>query len=86
MTDNESMTNTNQTARRRRCPHCGNTDTNLMQSNLGREHGVTSRHPDLTILCVARVPPDASSFAPLFTPSVGADGMVECGMQWDPNQ
>jgi len=64
------------------CPHCGNTDTRLMQDN-----GLRANHPDFTLLCVKRVPPDESSFERvLITPEdINADGLTACGMQWEPN-
>lgn len=73
---------------RRLCPHCGNTNAELMQSNLEPEHGVFSRHRDLTLLCIAKVRPEEWSFDHV-APSgdeIGVDGLVPCGMQWDPNE
>lgn len=65
----------------RKCPHCGNTDSRTIQDN-----GEPARSPDLTLLCVARVPPGEWSFdeAPL-PEDHDARGLVPCGMQWDPN-
>lgn len=73
---------------RRKCPHCGNTNKNLMQSNLEPERGVDSKHPDLTLLCIARVRPADWSFDHVkpTAEEIGADGLVPCSMQWDPNQ
>lgn len=65
------------------CPHCGNTDSKFIQTN-----GESMASPDLTLLCVARVSPDEWSFdhvKPL-PEDHDANGLVPCGMQWDPNQ
>lgn len=71
----------------RQCPHCGNTDPAFLQSNLEPE-GIHSRSRDLTILCVARVKPNEWSFDHVEPgpDDIGPDGLVACGMQWDPNQ
>ena len=65
-----------------RCPHCGNFDQGLIQSN-----GEPATSPDLTLLCVARVVPAAWSFdhAHPAPDQIGPDGRVACGMQWEPN-
>ena len=66
------------------CPHCGNTSPKLIQDN-----GEKPSSPDLTLLCVARVPPSAWSFADQDVKPAKEDyddnGRVPCGMQWDPN-
>ncbi len=65
-----------------KCPHCGNTNTQLIQGN-----GERAKSPDLTLLCVARVQPDAWSFDEKPYPEdFDAAGLVPCGMQWEPNQ
>ena len=66
-----------------KCPHCGNSDPRLIQDN-----GERPSSPDLTLLCVARVPPEAWSFDHVKpSPSdFDAAGLVPCGMQWEPNQ
>jgi hypothetical protein len=66
-----------------RCPHCGNTNDKFIQDN-----GEPRTSPDLTLLCVARVPPAEWSFdheKPL-PEDHDAKGLVPCGMQWEPNQ
>lgn len=60
------------------CPHCGNRNYALMQDN-----GVSARHPDFTLLCVAPCGPDETSFTDPIEPE---DGQYVCGMQWSPNQ
>lgn len=65
-----------------RCPHCGNTDASTIQDNGDRPTSL-----DLTLLCVARVKPDEWSFDQTPDPDmIGADGLVPCGMQWEPNR
>lgn len=65
------------------CPHCGNRAKALMEMNTPRESD-----PDLTLLCVARVPPEDGSFdvEDYYPDQYDADGKVPCGMQWDPNE
>ena len=68
----------------RKCPHCGNTDRKFIQDN--GESGLSS---DLTLLCVARVPAAEWSFGTELPPlpeDYDAQGLVPCGMQWDPHQ
>lgn len=66
----------------RRCPHCGNTDPAFIESN-----GEPRSSSDLTLLCVARVKPDEWSFDTKPEPDqIGVDGLVPCGMQWEPNR
>jgi len=67
----------------KKCPHCGNTDSNFIQSN-----GEPANSPDLTLLCVARVKPGDWSFDHV-KPSpedYDTNGLVPCGMQWEPNR
>lgn len=65
-----------------RCPHCGNTNGKFIQNN-----GEPPRSLDLTLLCVARVPPGDWSFDEKPLPEdYDANGLVPCGMQWEPNQ
>lgn len=66
----------------RTCPHCGNRDPNFIQSN-----GERASSPDLTLLCVARVKPEAWSFDHVKPEpdQLDAEGLVPCGMQWSPN-
>lgn len=69
-------------SKRRRCPHCGNTDRKHIQSNGERPSSL-----DLTLLCVAPVAPSEWSFDVAPSPEFyDANGLVPCGMQWDPNQ
>lgn len=66
---------------KKKCPHCGNKDAKLIQSN-----GEQDSSPDLTLLCVARVKPAEWSFSDPPEPDmVDAAGLVPCGMQWEPN-
>lgn len=65
-----------------KCPHCGNTNPATIQSN-----GERPSSRSLTLLCVARVKPTEWSFDHV-TPlpeDLDANGLVPCGMQWDPN-
>jgi hypothetical protein len=65
------------------CPHCGNTSSKFIQDN-----GERPSSPDLTLLCVARVKPSEWSFGielPPLPEDHDAQGLVPCGMQWDPN-
>ena len=66
----------------RKCPHCGNTAAKYIQDN-----GERPSSPDLTLLCVARVPAIERSFdhAKPSPEDFDANGLVPCGMQWDPN-
>ena len=65
---------------RAKCPHCGNTDPATIETN-----GCEPHDDDFTLLCVARVRQGEDALAD-FEPhaEVGADGMVACGMQWEP--
>ena len=60
-----------------KCPHCGNRDPKLIEDN-----GERPSSPDLTLLCVAPIAPEDSTFdwLPL------NQRPATCGMQWDPNQ
>jgi hypothetical protein len=58
------------------CPNCGNRRRALMQDN-----GECPTRPDYTLLCVAPVAPEDSSFDHLPMDRRPA----ECGMQWEPN-
>ena len=70
-----------------RCPACGNTDMDTIQSN-----GCKPSDPDLTLLCVARVHPGCGSYdveqvhanpeALAYDP---ATDLCDCGAQWTPN-
>lgn len=66
-----------------RCPHCGNADGKYIETN-----GEPARSPDLTLLCVARVPAGEWSFDHVdpLPEDLDAQGRVPCGMQWEPNQ
>jgi hypothetical protein len=66
----------------RRCPHCGNTDRAFIEDN-----GEPPTSRDLTLLCLARVKPEAWSFdhREPAAEDIGPDGLVACGMQWDAN-
>lgn len=59
------------------CPNCGNRNQTFI-----RDNGERPTSPDLTLLCVAPVKPEDSSFD--FLPL--AERPAECGMQWEPNQ
>jgi len=66
---------------RTQCPHCGNVDRKYLQDN-----GQLPTSPDLSMLCVARVRPEDWSFDAKPDPQdYDANGLVPCGMQWDPN-
>jgi hypothetical protein len=70
-------------AQGRKCPHCGNTDPRTIETN-----GLNYRHPDLTLLCTRRVKPEDSSYSEIdLIPERDYDtnGLVICGMQWEPN-
>lgn len=58
------------------CPNCGNRSTRYIQTN-----GERDTSPYLTLLCVAPVAPELSSFDHLPLDQ----RPVECGMQWMPN-
>jgi len=61
------------------CPHCGNTNRDLMEDN-----GLKATSWDLTLLCVAPVKDgEYDSFE--YTKG-DADFTGLCGMQWEPNQ
>ena len=63
------------------CPHCGNADPAQVEDN-----GCSTSSYDLTLLCVARVPPKEAAHADdRYTPDADEDGKTACGMQWDPN-
>jgi hypothetical protein len=63
------------------CPHCGNHDPKLIEDN-----GCKRRDPRLTMLCIARVKPEDSAFDDDPGPGgVDVNGLVACGMQWEPN-
>lgn len=67
-----------------KCPHCGNKNSKFIHSN-----GEPDSSPDLSMLCMARVKPEDWSFADSCKPAkeyYDANGLVPCGMQWDPNQ
>ena len=61
-----------------RCPNCDNTKPNLIEDN-----GERVSSPDLRLLCVARVCRGDEAFD---GEVVGDDGLVLCGMQWEPNE
>ena len=65
-----------------KCPHCGNTDRNLMEDN-----GASDRAVDLALICTVRVKLGDDSFDGKANPplEVGPDGLVICGMLWSPN-
>lgn len=61
------------------CPHCGNKDRNLMQSNLGPNE--SPKNHEETMLCEAIIPKGQDdSFDQV------SDGTAVCGMQWDPRE
>lgn len=60
-----------------KCPNCGNTDAATIESN-----GEPIGSPDRTLLCLARVPENVSSYD---LAEVGPDGLTECGWQWEPH-
>ena len=63
-----------------KCPHCGNTNPELIETN-----GCEPNDPDFTLLCIARMKPGEEALAD-FEPrsQPGDDGLVACGMQWEP--
>ena len=65
-----------------KCPHCGNQDSKTIESN-GFAHSSVS----LTLLCVARVNVADRSWGHVEPEAdqIDGNGMVECGMQWSPN-
>lgn len=58
------------------CPNCGNRNRRYIETN-----GERPSSPELTLLCVAPVAPESSSFE--FMPLDRRP--AECGMQWMPN-
>jgi len=64
-----------------RCPWCGNRKPSLIENN-----GLKVTDPELTLLCLARINPENSSFPPLHVVREprDSDGLVECGYQWNP--
>lgn len=68
-----------------KCPHCGNRDEGLIQTNLhpGDSRG---RRDEETLLCVALMKPEESTFSDdaSYVETANAEGLVACGMQWDP--
>ncbi len=65
----------------RRCPHCGNSSPATIETN-----GCRSSHPDLTLLCVARVAEEDSADDTFQPQDYDGDGLVICGAVWTPNQ
>ena len=64
-----------------RCPHCGNSRPSLIENN-----GCRVNSPDLTLLCIARVRHGDEATDPHHPAvEVDDDGLVLCGMQWEPN-
>ncbi len=64
-----------------KCPHCDNTLPNLIEDN-----GERVASPDLTLLCIARVSLGQQAYPEDDNQAdVGSDGLVICGMQWEPN-
>ena len=67
------------------CPNCGNTDPRTIEDN-----GLRPRDPDYTLLCLARVPENVSSYDSFalaeMDRGVDENGLAECGWQWEPNQ
>lgn len=65
-----------------KCPNCGNADRKTIEDN-----GVSPRHPDYTLLCVARVKPSERSWthAEPEPDDYDAAGLVKCGEQWCPS-
>lgn len=62
------------------CPNCGNTDKSLMLDNGERRHS-----PDYTLCCVKRLPHAESVAGQAGVKCTNADGLTECGEQWEPN-
>lgn len=63
---------------RYKCPHCGNLDRSTIQDN-----GIEFTDPAFTLLCMALVRPIDSA---IDSQRPDRNGLVECGMQWEPNQ
>jgi hypothetical protein len=66
-------------AKRAKCPHCGNSDPNAIESNGSKS--------DPTLLCVAKMKPEEAALLPYgFDPKTDIDsrGFVSCGQQWCP--
>lgn len=61
------------------CPHCGNRNPSLIETN-----GERATSPDYTLLCTARVPLGESSLL-REDEEVGEDRLTICAMQWEPN-
>lgn len=75
----------------KRCPHCGNKDQDLIQSNQPpdwrrRMTGRLDGDEEETLLCMKMMKPCESSFEgdAFYAETADADGLVACGMQWDP--
>ncbi len=67
--------------KRAKCPHCGNSNQDLIESN--RAPTKSKHYHEETLLCVARVRPEECVFGKDDAGEVDADGLVLCGMQWE---
>jgi hypothetical protein len=59
-----------------KCPNCGNQDPATIESN-----GCKPSDPDYTLLCLAKVPADVTSY---YAAEPDENGLYECGWQWNP--
>lgn len=64
-----------------KCPHCGNTSSKSIESNMAP--GQRCAPEDLTLLCLAPVPEGEESFDELVLRDF-PDQRGVCGMQWCP--
>lgn len=62
-----------------KCPNCGNTDRDKIETNAP---DLPDNHPDLGLLCVARVKPEDCAF-PEEPGELDANGLAVCAWQWD---
>lgn len=73
-----------------KCPHCGNKDRGLIETNLAPDERTGSAYrrcrEEETLLCMAKMKPSESTFRgdETYAETADAEGLVPCGMQWDP--
>ena len=78
MNSTTQQANRNQENNMATCPHCGNSNPDLLQDN-----GCSPTDPDLTLLCVKPCTPEESSLDD-FDRADPTD-REKCYMQWEPN-